>query len=111
MISAYMLAGELAAAQGRYEQAFGRYEALLRSYIATKQRGAVRFAGAFAPKTQIGILVRNFVVRAFTIPGLAKLAFGGDIADKLQLPDYEWPTSINWAAPNARPQAQDHARL
>jgi len=111
MISAYMLAGELAAAQGRYEQAFGRYEALLRSYIATKQRGAVRFAGAFAPKTQIGILVRNFVVRAFAIPGLAKLAFGGDIADKLQLPDYEWPTSINWAAPNARPQAQDHARL
>ena len=111
MISAYMLAGELAAAQGRYEQAFGRYEALLWSYIATKQRGAVRFAGAFAPKTQIGILVRNLVVRASAIPGLAKLAFGGDIADKLQLPNYEWPTSINWAAPNARPQAQDHARL
>ena len=75
------------------------------------QRGAVRFAGAFAPKTQIGVLARNLVVRAFAIPGLAKLAFGGDIADKLQLPDYEWPTSINWASPNARPQAQDHARV
>jgi 2-polyprenyl-6-methoxyphenol hydroxylase-like FAD-dependent oxidoreductase len=111
MISGYVLAGELAAAQGRYEQAFGRYEALLRSYIATKQRGAVRFAGAFAPKTQIGVLVRNLVVRAFVIPGLAKLAVGRDIADKLQLPNYEWPTSINWASPIARPQAQDHARL
>ena len=76
MISACVLAGELAAAQGRYEQAFGRYEALLRNYIAAKQRGAVRFARAFAPKTQFGVLVRNLVVRAFAIPGLAKLAVG-----------------------------------
>jgi 2-polyprenyl-6-methoxyphenol hydroxylase-like FAD-dependent oxidoreductase len=91
MISSYVLAGELAAAQGRYGLAFGRYEALLRSYIATKQRGAVRFAGAFAPKTQIGVLVRNLVVRAFAIPGLARLAVGRDIADGLQLPGYEWP--------------------
>ncbi|MCP3462916.1 FAD-binding domain [Bradyrhizobium sp. CCGUVB23] len=111
MISAYVLAGELAAAQSRYEQAFGRYEALLRSYIATKQRGAVRFAGAFAPQTQIGVHVRNLVVRAFAIPGVARLVVGRDIADKLQLPDYEWPTSINWASPNARSQAQDQAQL
>jgi 2-polyprenyl-6-methoxyphenol hydroxylase-like FAD-dependent oxidoreductase len=101
MISAYVLAGELAAAEGRYEQAFGRYEAMLRSYIATKQRGAVRFAGAFAPKTQFGVLVRNLVVTAFAIPGLAKLAVGRDIADKLQLPDYNWPNSIDWASLNA----------
>jgi 2-polyprenyl-6-methoxyphenol hydroxylase-like FAD-dependent oxidoreductase len=74
MISAYVLAGELAVAQGQYGQAFGQYEALLRSYIAAKQRGAVRFAEAFAPKTQVGILVRNLVVRAFAVPGLAKLA-------------------------------------
>jgi hypothetical protein len=87
MISAYVLAGELAVAQGQYGQAFGQYEALLRSYIAAKQRGAVRFAGAFAPKTQVGILVRNLVVRAFAVPGLAKLAVGKDIADKQQLPD------------------------
>ena len=82
MISSYVLAGELAAAQGRYEQAFGRYEALLRSYIATKQRGAVRFAGAFA------------------IPGLAKLAVGREIADNLQLPEYSWPGKIDWASPD-----------
>jgi 2-polyprenyl-6-methoxyphenol hydroxylase-like FAD-dependent oxidoreductase len=111
MISAYVLAGELAAAQGRYGHAFGRYEELLRSYIATKQRGAVRFAGAFAPKTQFGVLVRNLMVRAFAIPGLARLAVGRDIADKLQLPDYNWPNSVDWASPNARPRAEDHARL
>ena len=111
MISAYVLAGELAVAQGQYGQAFGRYEALLRSYIATKQRGAVRFAGAFAPKTQVGVLVRNLVVRAFAVPGLAKLAVGGDIADKLQLPDYNWPAFINLASPDPQSRAQDHGRL
>jgi 2-polyprenyl-6-methoxyphenol hydroxylase-like FAD-dependent oxidoreductase len=100
MISAYGLAGELAAAHGRYGEAFGRYEALLRSYIAAKQHGAVRFAGAFAPKTQVSVFVRNLVVRAFAIPGLTKLAVGRDIAEKLQLPDYRWPASIDWISPD-----------
>jgi 2-polyprenyl-6-methoxyphenol hydroxylase-like FAD-dependent oxidoreductase len=110
IISAYLLAGELAAAQGQYGQAFGRYEEVLRSYIATKQRGTVRFAGAFAPKTQVGVLVRNLVVKAFSVPGLAKLAVGRDIADKLQLPDYKWPALINSASPDPRTRAQDHGR-
>jgi len=100
MISAYVLAGELAGAQRQYGQAFGRYEALLRNYIAAKQRGAARFAGAFAPKTQVGVVVRNLVVRAFAIPRLAKLAVGRDIADNLQLPDYGWPGEIDWASPD-----------
>ncbi len=88
MISAYALAGELAAAKGRYQQAFGRYETLLRSYIATKQRGAERFASVFAPKTLAGLSFRNWVIRAFAIPGLARLTVGRDIADTLRLPNY-----------------------
>src|SRR5262249_8575311 len=36
MTAAYVLAGELANAGGRHEQAFARYEQLLRSYIGTK---------------------------------------------------------------------------
>jgi FAD binding domain len=52
MIAAYMLAGELSASQGRYQQAFASYEARLRSYIDAKQRGAERFAGAFALRTE-----------------------------------------------------------
>jgi 2-polyprenyl-6-methoxyphenol hydroxylase-like FAD-dependent oxidoreductase len=92
MISSYVLAGELAAAHDdRYELAFGRYEALLRSYIAAKQSAAERFAGAFAPKTQFGLSFRNLVIRAFAFPGLAKLAIGSDIADSLELPAYSWP--------------------
>jgi 2-polyprenyl-6-methoxyphenol hydroxylase-like FAD-dependent oxidoreductase len=52
MISAYVLAGELVQAGGRYRQAFDNYEARLRPSIEIKQRGAERFAGAFAPKTR-----------------------------------------------------------
>jgi 2-polyprenyl-6-methoxyphenol hydroxylase-like FAD-dependent oxidoreductase len=90
MTSAYVLAGELARADGRHEEALARYETLLRPYIATKQRGAQRFAAAFAPRTRWGLWFRNQVIRAFAIPGLAKLAVGREIIDNLQLPDYRW---------------------
>jgi hypothetical protein len=63
---------------------------LLRSYIASKQQGAERFAAAFAPSTRWGQFLRNQVIRATAIPGLARLAFGRDIVDTLQLPDYSW---------------------
>ena len=93
MISAYVLAGELARANGRHEEAFGRYDAFLRGYIKTKQQGAERFASIFAPRTQWGLNLRNLVIRAFAIPGVARLAIGRDIADTLQLPDYRWPAA------------------
>jgi hypothetical protein len=46
----------------------------------------------FAPKTPWGLSLRNQVIRAAAIPGIARLAFGGDIIDKLQLPEYRWGT-------------------
>ena len=90
MISAYVLAGELAKTAGAHEQAFRQYEAILRPYIDTKQRGAERFAGAFAPKTEWGLWFRNLVINAFAIPGLARFAVGREIIDTLHLPDYRW---------------------
>jgi 2-polyprenyl-6-methoxyphenol hydroxylase-like FAD-dependent oxidoreductase len=94
MIGAYVLAGELAKAGGRHEQAFGNYEGLLRAYRGSKQKSAERFATAFAPKTAWGLFMRNQVIKAFVMPGLARLAFGRDIIDTLQLPDYEWPALV-----------------
>ncbi len=91
MISAYVLAGELAATPERYQEAFARYDELLRTHMETKQRAAERFAGAFAPKTRSGLLFRNLVIKTFAIPGVARLAFGRDIADALPLPNYNWP--------------------
>jgi 2-polyprenyl-6-methoxyphenol hydroxylase-like FAD-dependent oxidoreductase len=86
-----VLAGELGASNGQYREAFANYEARLRNYMVMKQRGAERFAGAFAPKTPAGLYFRNMVVRAFAIPGIAKFIIGRDIADRIQLPDYSWP--------------------
>jgi 2-polyprenyl-6-methoxyphenol hydroxylase-like FAD-dependent oxidoreductase len=98
MISAYVLAGELANAGGRHEQAFGKYEACLRAYINTKQQAAARFAAAFAPKTRWGLCLRNQVIKAFQIPGLARLAVGKDIIDTLRLRDYRWPSLYEFTA-------------
>ena len=92
MISAYVLAGELAAAGGRHEEAFANYERFLRAYVDRKQRGAERFAAVFAPRTPQGLWFRNQVIKAFAIPGLARLAVGRDIIDTLRLPDYPWPS-------------------
>ena len=91
MTPAYVLAGELAKAKGDHDQAFGKYEEVLRSFISSKQKGAERFAAAFAPKTQWGLFFRNQVIRTLTIPGLAKLTFGRDITDTMALPNYRWP--------------------
>jgi 2-polyprenyl-6-methoxyphenol hydroxylase-like FAD-dependent oxidoreductase len=91
MTAAYVLAGELAKASGRHEEAFQRYEGLLRAYIALKQQGAERFAAAFAPKTRWGLFFRNQLIKTLAVPGLAKFAFGRDLTDTLQLPNYSWP--------------------
>ena len=113
LISAYVLAGELANEGGRHQEAFARYEVFLRDYISKKQRGAERFARVFAPKTQWGLSFRNQVIKAFAIPGLARLAVGSDITDALKLPDYRWPTAVSiggqmqpiseWCAGHTRP--------
>lgn len=93
MIAAYVLAGELARANGRHDVGFANYESVLRSYIHTKQKGAERFAGAFAPKTGWGLWFRNRVIDTFAVPGLARIAIGREMIDTLRLPDYSWPAA------------------
>jgi len=90
MIAAYVLAGELAKAKGNHDQAFGKYQDVLRTFISSKQRGAEHFANAFAPTTRWGLFFRNLVIRTLTIPGLARLTFGRDITDTMVLPEYHW---------------------
>jgi len=106
MTAAYVLAGELAKAGERHEEAFRRYEALLRTYIEIKQNGAERFAGAFAPKTRWGLWFRNQVINAFAIPGLATLAVGREITDTLALPEYPWQRADNPAVGAAVPATE-----
>jgi 2-polyprenyl-6-methoxyphenol hydroxylase-like FAD-dependent oxidoreductase len=70
VVGAYVLAGELAAARGDHEVAFACYEDRIRDYAARCQRGA-RGVGAFmAPRTRLGIAVRNRTLRlAYLVPG------------------------------------------
>ena len=88
IVAAYVLAGELARSGNRIGEALASYERQLRDYVSTKQAGAVRFASAFAPRTPFGVWFRNLVMNALAIPGVAKLAVGREITDRLDLPDY-----------------------
>jgi 2-polyprenyl-6-methoxyphenol hydroxylase-like FAD-dependent oxidoreductase len=87
MVAAYVLAGELSRAS-RPQEGFARYEARLRPFIEKKQRAAARFATSFAPRTRLGVFLRNHVATAFKVPLAAKLILGSSLADDLELPDY-----------------------
>ena len=93
MTAAYVLAGELSRSADRPDLAFFRYEHLLRPLITLKQHGAARFAGEFAPRTSLGIWLRNQITKTFTIPQVAKLALGRSLLDRIDLPSY--PTMAN----------------
>jgi 2-polyprenyl-6-methoxyphenol hydroxylase-like FAD-dependent oxidoreductase len=88
MIAAYVLAGELRRDGERPEEAFQRYEQLLRPFIADKQRAAERFARSFAPRTRFGLFLRNQVTKAFVVPPLANFVIGRSLLDRIDLPDF-----------------------
>lgn len=88
MVAAYILAGELHRANGNYAEAFARYENLFGPFVARKQKAALRFAGSFAPKSKLSLFLRNRIFNLLSIPGIADLAIGRDLADKISLPNY-----------------------
>lgn len=85
---AYVLAGELSHAGDDYREALRRYEARLRPFIEAKQKSARNLAASFAPKTAIGLWVRNQAARLMGIPMVADLLIGRDMRDDFALPDY-----------------------
>ncbi|HZZ62521.1 MAG TPA: FAD-binding domain [Roseiarcus sp.] len=94
MTSAYVLAGELMRANGRHEEAFRRYETQLKAFVAAKQRTAERFGRVFAPRTNFGLFLRNQIIKACALPGLAKLTFARNLVDTLKLPNYAFGNAI-----------------
>ncbi|MGA8034681.1 MAG: FAD-binding domain [Candidatus Acidiferrales bacterium] len=88
MVSAYILAGELHLAGGDHAAAFARYQQRFDAFVLQKQKGALRFAGIFAPKSKFSMFVRNQVMNLLKIPIVADLAAGRDLADNLALPEY-----------------------
>jgi 2-polyprenyl-6-methoxyphenol hydroxylase-like FAD-dependent oxidoreductase len=88
MAAAYILAGELRRADGRHQEAFARYQRLFGPVVAMKQRAARRFAGSFAPKSRVSLLLRNQVFRLLSVGWIAELVAGRELSDRLTLPDY-----------------------
>ena len=88
MVAAYILAGELHRANGDYAEAFRRYQELFAPFVLRKQKAALRFAGAFAPKSKFSMFLRNQIFKLMAIPWIADLAVGRDLADHLALPNY-----------------------
>ncbi len=88
MVSAYILAGELHRANGDYASAFARYQNLFAPFVLAKQKAALRLAGAFAPRSNFGLFLRNRIFNLMTIRWIADLAVGRDFRDKIALPNY-----------------------
>lgn len=85
IVGAYVLAGELAAAEGDHRVAFAAYERRMRPYAARWQRGAN--PGRFlAPATALGLRLRDLlfgraVVRRMLISGTKSLATDADLPE------------------------------
>jgi 2-polyprenyl-6-methoxyphenol hydroxylase-like FAD-dependent oxidoreductase len=88
MAEAYVLAGELCNCGGDYGTAFAWYQERLMPVLIRKQATAARFASSFAPRTALGVTFRNLVTRLLGVYFFAKLLFGRELRDAVDLPDY-----------------------
>ncbi|WP_055490383.1 FAD-dependent monooxygenase [Streptomyces sp. TP-A0356] len=87
VVAAYVLAGELARAQGDHRVAFTRYESRLRKYARGCQAGGDRTGKFLAPGTAAGIRFRNTVLsRLLFLNGMLRL--GEKVSSTVALPDY-----------------------
>lgn len=87
MLGAYILADELGAAEGDFARAFPAYENRLRAFIFRQQKAAIRFAGSFTPRSQIGLLLRDCVVNLMNVPQIGTWLARRMLGDTFPLPD------------------------
>jgi 2-polyprenyl-6-methoxyphenol hydroxylase-like FAD-dependent oxidoreductase len=91
VVAAYVLAGELDRADGNHTIAFPRYEATLRDYALSGQKGGSRAGPFLAPRTRAGITLRNRALGTrFLLNALIK---GSRKVTNLALPDLSSATT------------------
>lgn len=88
MIAAYILAGELKRANGDIATACARYQQRFAPFVLSKQKGALRLAGSFAPKSKFSLFLRNQIFNLMRFPWIAGLALGSSLVDRIDLPEY-----------------------
>ncbi|HEX4051806.1 MAG TPA: FAD-binding domain [Steroidobacteraceae bacterium] len=86
MLGAYVLAQELYRADGNAFQAFPAYERRLQPYMVHQQHSAARFAGSFAPKTALGIRIRDAALNLMKVPAVGTLLVRSMFGNTFPLP-------------------------
>jgi 2-polyprenyl-6-methoxyphenol hydroxylase-like FAD-dependent oxidoreductase len=96
IVGAYVLAGELAAANGDHTRAFQRYQARMQKYAESCQQGSKRVGPFFAPRTPSGYHARNLAYAALTSRPLGWLLdrLVTQAATDIELPDYPSPVAL-----------------
>jgi 2-polyprenyl-6-methoxyphenol hydroxylase-like FAD-dependent oxidoreductase len=77
LVGAYVLAGELAAADGDQHSAFAQYERELRDYVRKGQRLAKSNAAGLIPRSRTQVWLRNQFIRALPYLPWRSLVAGG----------------------------------
>jgi 2-polyprenyl-6-methoxyphenol hydroxylase-like FAD-dependent oxidoreductase len=90
LVGAYVLAGELAAAEGDHHSAFAKYERALRDYVRKGQQLAKGNATGLIPRSRSHIWLRNQLIRALPYMPWKGLLAGGvqKAANAITLTEY-----------------------
>jgi 2-polyprenyl-6-methoxyphenol hydroxylase-like FAD-dependent oxidoreductase len=90
LVGAYVLAGELATADGDYRAAFGRYEKEMREYVRRGQEQVKGASGFLLPKSRSQVWLRNQAIRMLPYMPRKGLIAGGvqKAANAITLKDY-----------------------
>jgi 2-polyprenyl-6-methoxyphenol hydroxylase-like FAD-dependent oxidoreductase len=87
VVGAYVLAGELARADGDHRAAFSSYESRMRGYARGCQKGGDRVGKFLAPGTRAGLRTRNVLLSRPLLMN-AMIGLGKRISNTIDLPDY-----------------------
>jgi 2-polyprenyl-6-methoxyphenol hydroxylase-like FAD-dependent oxidoreductase len=87
VVAAYVLAGELATAGGDHRTAFARYEEAVRGYAQGTQKGGDRAGRFLAPRSWMGMQLRNRLLSNRLLLNLM-LKAGQQVSGKITLKDY-----------------------
>lgn len=88
LVGAYVLAGELAAADGNHTLAFANYERNLRDFVAANQKRPPSVDSGFAPASRGAIWLRNNVVKLTTKLPVKSLMNMQENSNAIELPGY-----------------------
>jgi 2-polyprenyl-6-methoxyphenol hydroxylase-like FAD-dependent oxidoreductase len=90
LVGAYVLAGELAAAEGDHRAAFDRYEKAMREYVGRGQEQVKGASGFLLPKSRPQVWIRNQFIRMLPYMPWKGIIAGGvqKAASAIALEDY-----------------------